>query len=62
MRQPAEFDASRPIRPYATTETFTVGDRIDHPKFGVGVVAAESGPTKIQVEFPDNLRILIHAR
>jgi len=61
-REKVEFDPSRPIRPYRTTETFAAGDRIDHPKFGVGVVAAISGPSKIQVDFPDTLRVLIHAR
>lgn len=61
-REPAAFDPNRPIRTYRPTETFEAGDRIDHPKFGVGVVAAVAGPGKIQVEFPDTLRVLVQGR
>lgn len=59
------FDATlywRPIRRYAISATFAVGDTIEHPKFGAGVViGAIDG--KIAVEFDDGRRrALVHGR
>lgn len=52
---------ARPARRYAATETFAPGDAIEHPKFGAGlVVGAADG--KIEVEFADGPRTLVHAR
>lgn len=46
--------------PYAASRTFTVGDVIDHPKFGRGKVIA-SVLKRIDVEFPDGMYTLAHA-
>lgn len=35
-----EADTSKPIRPYSPREQYDVAERIDHPKFGIGVVQA----------------------
>jgi RNA polymerase-interacting CarD/CdnL/TRCF family regulator len=40
-------------------DRFAVGDRIDHPRFGIGVVA-EVRPGKIDVKFGRELKTLIH--
>jgi len=57
-----EADLSRPIRAYALHESFSAGDRIDHPKLGLGVVQAIAGPRKIRVRFEEKDSILVHER
>ncbi|MGH0030031.1 MAG: hypothetical protein ACQGVC_09590 [Myxococcota bacterium] len=57
-----EADLSRPVRPYALTESFSSGDRIDHPKLGMGVVQGIAGPGKIKVRFDEKQSILVHER
>jgi hypothetical protein len=50
-----------PARPYAATATFTAGERVTHPKFGVGTVyRVHDG--KIEIEFADAVRTLVHGR
>ncbi len=53
-------DLSAPTQAYRLSERYEVGQRIDHPKFGVGVVESEIGRGKIQVCFPDARRVLVH--
>ena len=48
-------------RPYRASEVFAVGDHIDHPKFGRGIVQTVSAQ-KIDVEFPAGRHTLVHAR
>jgi hypothetical protein len=36
-----EPDLTRPIRPYQTSEIYSVGDRIDHQSFGTGIILRE---------------------
>lgn len=48
-----------PLRKYSMQDRFAVGDRIDHPRFGIGVVA-EVRPGKIDVKFGRELKTLIH--
>ncbi|HSN30701.1 MAG TPA: hypothetical protein VLT45_30650 [Kofleriaceae bacterium] len=48
-------------RTYSPRETFAVGDAIDHPKLGRGVVVAVAGQ-KIEVQFGDAKSTLVHAR
>lgn len=51
--------AERPVRPYAASQTFAVGELVEHPKFGRGTVI--SAVTKrIEVEFPDGKYTLVH--
>jgi hypothetical protein len=49
-----------PLRAYSMQERFSVGDRVEHPKFGLGlVVEVRSG--KIDVKFGREVKTLIHA-
>jgi hypothetical protein len=50
----------RPVRPYAASQTFAVGDLVEHPKFGRGSVVSELNK-RIEVEFADGKRTLVHA-
>lgn len=45
-------------RPYSMHESFAVGDVIDHPKFGNGVVQELLPPDKMQILFRDGTRLL----
>jgi hypothetical protein len=57
-----EPDLSRPIRPYQTSDTYAVGDRIDHRSFGTGVIERVMSPSKVQVYFPDGQKMLLQGR
>lgn len=57
-----EPDLSRPVRPYLTSDTYMVGDRIDHRSFGTGVIERVMSPSKVQVYFPDGQKMLLHGR
>jgi hypothetical protein len=49
----------RPVRPYAASQTFAVGDLLEHPKFGRGSVIARQAQ-RIEVEFADGRHTLVH--
>jgi len=51
--------AERPVRPYAASQTFTVGELIEHPKFGRGEVTSTMA-ARIDVEFSDGNHTLVH--
>jgi hypothetical protein len=51
----------RPVRDYAASQTFVVGELLSHPKFGQGTVTSVL-PQRIDVEFPDGVHTLVHAR
>jgi len=55
-----EIDESGPLKPYAMTESFKIGDRVEHARFGIGVVVGVRSE-KIDVKFGRELKILIHA-
>jgi len=55
-------DPSRPVRRYSPSESYEAGDRIQHFKFGQGVVEGSAGPGKVQVHFPGGRRILAQAK
>jgi hypothetical protein len=57
-----EADPTRPVRPYALTEIFEVGDAISHKTLGHGVVQRVVGPTKIEVRFDGENKLLVYAR
>lgn len=57
-----EADTSKPVRSYNYADTYQPGDRIDHPKFGHGVVELTSEPGKMQVFFADGRRVLALAK
>lgn len=44
---------------YSTSESFYVGDFINHNNFGVGYIQSSFG-NKIEVLFEDKIRTLIH--
>lgn len=48
------------VRPYAASQTFAVGELIEHPKFGRGSVISRHA-ARIEVEFPDGKHTLVHA-
>jgi hypothetical protein len=52
---------ARPEQPYAIATTYAAGDRIRHPKFGLGVVE-DVLEGKVAVRFDDGVRALVHAR
>lgn len=57
-----EPDLSRPVRPYLVTETYAVGDRIDHRSLGRGLVERVASATKVHVSFADGVKTLVHGR
>lgn len=57
-----EADPSRPTRKYAMIDTFTSGDTIEHHTLGRGVVQRELGPSKIEVLFDGQRKVLVHGR
>ena len=56
-----EADTSKPTRPYMASESFEVAERVDHIKFGIGVVE-DAVPGKITVWFPTGRRVLAQAK
>jgi DNA-directed RNA polymerase subunit RPC12/RpoP len=53
-------EASGPPRTYSMQERFAVGDRVEHPKFGSGLVV-EVRAGKIDVKFGRETKTLVHA-
>ncbi len=51
--------AEKPVRPYAASQTFVVGELIEHVKFGRGTVLSTLA-NRIEVEFPDGKHTLVH--
>ena len=47
---------------YSPKTLFAVGDIVTHPKFGEGVVNAVLGDGKVQIDFADGPRTLVHGR
>lgn len=54
-------DLTRPSRPYRASERFEVGERLDHPTFGSGVVEVAE-PGKITVFFAAGRRVLVQGK
>jgi hypothetical protein len=56
-------DLSKPARTYRATERFEVGERVDHPNFGQGIVElSEAAAGKITVFFATGRRVLVQAK
>jgi hypothetical protein len=51
----------RPVRAYGASQTFAVGELIEHPRFGRGEVKSVA-TQHVEVEFPDGKYTLVHAR
>lgn len=54
-------DLARPVKPYRASESFEVGDRVEHASFGQGVVEIAE-PGKITVFFAGGRRVLVQAK
>lgn len=54
-------DLSKPTRPYRASEQFEVGERIEHPSFGSGVIEIAE-PGKVTVFFAAGRRVLVQAK
>jgi hypothetical protein len=58
-KKDALAESSGPPRPYSMQDKFAIGDRLEHPKFGAGIVMdVRSG--KIDVKFGREMRTLVH--
>jgi hypothetical protein len=57
-----DADLSKPIRPYSARDSFAIGERVDHIKFGIGVVETLEAPGKMIVCFADKRRVLATAK
>jgi len=55
-------DLSLPPRTYRPAEKFAVGERVEHPTFGAGVVEATPEPGKMTVFFATGRKVLVHER
>jgi hypothetical protein len=54
-------DLTKPVRTYRASEKFAVGERVDHPSFGQGVVETAE-PGKITVFFGSGRRVLVQSK
>jgi hypothetical protein len=54
-------DLSKPARRYAANLSYEVGERVEHPTFGQGVVETAE-PGKITVFFATGRRVLVQAK
>jgi len=61
-KSPVEADLSRPSRDFQMSDTYQVGDRILHPRFGEGVVQAVVGTRKVEVLFEGVAKTLVQGR
>jgi hypothetical protein len=57
-----EADPTKPLRSYRASESFEPGERIQHPRFGVGVAQRSPGVGKIEILFADGARVLVQAK
>ena len=48
------------FKPYATTSRFIVGDLVNHPKFGNGIVTKVLESSKVEILFAEGSRVLLH--
>jgi hypothetical protein len=54
-------DLSKPSTPYRASATYAVGDRVDHPSFGQGIIEL-SEPGKVTVFFGSGRRVLVQGK
>ena len=55
-------DLSKAVRTYKANERFVVGERVEHPTFGTGVVETASEPGKMTVFFAVGRKVLVQAK
>lgn len=49
-----------PIKDYSTKAQYKVGERVEHPTFGTGLVEKMVHPNKIEVIFKTDVKLLIY--
>jgi len=49
-----------PVKAYSTKAHFGLGDKLNHPTFGDGIVGKLIYPNKLEVIFRNDVKILIH--
>lgn len=49
------------VAPYKANSTFTMGDVVQHPTFGLGIVEELRGTTKVLILFREGEKLLVHA-
>jgi hypothetical protein len=54
-------DLTKPVRTYRASEKFEIGERVEHPSFGQGVVE-QAEPGKITVFFASGRRVLVQSK
>lgn len=54
-------DLTKPVRTYRASEKFEIGERVEHPSFGQGVVETAE-PGKITVFFASGRRVLVQSK
>lgn len=54
------IDPKRPVKSYDMNNSFSAGDVINHPKFGLGAVESAMPPNKIEVRFQEGKKLLLH--
>ncbi len=57
-----EPDLNRPVRRYRPSDSYEIGDRVDHVQFGTGVVEKIHGSNKVQVFFATGPKKLVQGR
>jgi hypothetical protein len=50
-----------PIKPYTMKGMFGLGDKLNHPIFGDGIVGKLIYPNKLEVIFRTDVKVLIYA-
>ncbi|MGZ3692708.1 MAG: hypothetical protein ACXWQO_00445 [Bdellovibrionota bacterium] len=59
-REQLRSNENKPSVKYAPTGEFKVGDVIDHPTFGCGIVRAMKDANKFEVLFQRDVKMLVH--
>ena len=52
-------NSSTPIK-YLINHPFIIGDIVDHPKFGIGIIEKTIDTNKVEVLFESEVKILMH--
>lgn len=51
-----------PAKPYSIHATFVEGDRVAHKKFGEGLVTNVINAGKVEISFPEGVKMLVHGQ
>ena len=54
------IDPKKTPKSYDMNNSFSAGDVINHPKFGLGAVETALPPNKIEVRFQEGKKMLLH--